>query len=116
MDLYITLYIKSANIYSVLKQAIRLYKLVDNFRGQSSLFTKRNFLLLINERAVIILHITATVKIIIIAKTLSLWLLGDCYRQIYKALMHTVCTLKLPTVANTNPSTLYKLKSKEPTT
>ena len=59
---------------------MRLYRLVDNFRGQSSLFTKRNFLLLINGRAVIISHITATVEIIIIAKTLSLWLLGDRYR------------------------------------
>jgi hypothetical protein len=65
---------------------------------------------------VIISYITATVKIIIIAKTLSLWLLGDCYMQIYKAPIYTIYTLKLLIVVNTNPNTLYKLKSKEPIT
>ena len=80
INLYIALYIKSTNIYGVFKQVMRLYRLVDDFRGQSSLFTKRNFLLLMNGKAVIILHITATVEIIIIAKTLNLQLLGDRYR------------------------------------
>ena len=62
------------------------------------------------------LYIIATVKITIIAKTLSLWLPQNCHKQTYKAPMHTACTLKLLTVANTNPSTLYKLKSKKPIT
>jgi len=61
-------------------------------------------------------HITATVEITTIAKTLSLWLPRDRYKQIYKAPIYIICILKLLTVANTNPSTLYKLKSKEPTT
>ena len=108
--MYTVLYIKSANICGVFKQAICLYRLADDFRGQSSLFTKRNFLLLMNGRAVIMSYITATVEIIIIAKTLSLRLLGDCYRQIY----NVICTLKLLIV--TNPSTLYKLKSDKPRT
>ena len=95
---------------------MRLYRLVDDFRGQSSLFTKRNFLLLMNGKAVIILYIIVTVKIIIIVKLLSLWLLGDRYRQIYKAPIYTVYTLKFLTVANTNFSTLYKSKSEEPIT
>ena len=112
MDLYTVLYIKSIDICSALEQAIRLYRLADDFKGQSSLFTKRNFLLLINRRAVIISHIIVTVEIIIIAKTLSLRLLGDFHRQIY----NTVYTLKLLTVTNTNPSTLYKLKSDKFTT
>ena len=60
------------------------------------------------------LYITATVKIIIIVKILSLQLLGDFYRWIYKALMHTIYILKLLIVTNTNPGTLYKLKNKEP--
>ena len=72
--------------------------------------------MLINKRAVIILYIITTVEIITIAKTLSLWLLGDCYRQIYKAPIYTICTPKLPIVTNINPSTLYKLKRKEPIT
>ena len=110
--MYTVLYIKSTNICGVFKQAIRLYRLADDFRGQSNLFTKRNFLLLINGRAVIILYIIVTVEIIIIAKTLSLRLLGDCHRQIY----NTVYILKLLIVTNTNPSTLYKLKSDKPTT
>ena len=62
------------------------------------------------------LYIIATVEITTIAKILSLRLLWDCYKQIYKAPIYTVCTLKLLTVANTNPSTLYKLKSEEPIT
>ena len=62
------------------------------------------------------LYIITIVKIITIAKTLSLWLLGDCYKQTYKTPMHTVCTLKLPIVVNTNLGTLYELKSKEPIT
>ena len=61
-------------------------------------------------------HIIATVEITTIAKTLSLWLLQDCYKQIYKAPMHTICTPKLLTITNTNFGTLYKLKSEEPTT
>jgi hypothetical protein len=61
-------------------------------------------------------HIIAIVKITIIAKTLSLRLLWDRYKQTYKAPIYTACILKLLTVANTNPSTLYKLKSKEPIT
>ena len=61
------------------------------------------------------LHITVTVEIIIIAKTLSLWLLWDCYKQTYKAFIHTACTLKFSTIANTNPGTLYKLKNEKPT-
>jgi len=92
---------------------MRLYRLANDFREQFSLFTKRNFLLLINGRAIIMLYITAIVEIIIIVKTLSLWLIRDCYKQIYKAPTHTTYILKLPTVANTNLSTLYKLKSKE---
>ena len=66
-----------------------------------------------NGKAVIISHITATVEIIIIAKILNLQLLGDRYRQIYKAPIYTIYILKLLTVTNTNFSTLYKLKSKE---
>jgi len=62
------------------------------------------------------LHIIARVKITIIVKTLSLRLPWDRHKQIYKAPMHTIYTLKLLIVANTNPSTLYKLKSKEPIT
>ena len=111
--MYTALYIKSTNIYSVLKQAMRLYKSADSFKDQSSLLTKRNFLLLINRKAVIMSYITVMVKIIIIAKILSLRLLGDFHRQIYKAPMHTIYTLKLLIVANTNLGTLYKLKSKE---
>ena len=61
-------------------------------------------------------HITATVEITTIAKTLSLRLPRDRHKQTHKAPMHTACTLKLPTVANTNPGTLYELKSEEPTT
>jgi len=61
-------------------------------------------------------HITATVKIITIAKTLSLRLPRDRYKQIHKAPIYTICTPKLLIVANTNPGTLYKLKSEEPTT
>ena len=72
--------------------------------------------MLINKRVVIILYIIITVEIITIVKTLSLWLLGDYHRQIYKAPIYTACTPKLPMVANINPGTLYKLKSKEPTT
>ena len=72
MDLYTVLYIKSANIYSVFKQVMRLYRSVDYFKGLSSLFTKRNFLLLINGKVIIMLYIIVTVKIIIIAKILSL--------------------------------------------
>ena len=72
--------------------------------------------MLINKRAVIISHIIIIVKIIIIAKTLSLQLLGDRYKQIYKAPIYTIYTPKLLIVTNTNPSTLYKLKSEEPTT
>ena len=72
--------------------------------------------MLINKRAVIILYIITTVEIITIAKTLSLWLLGDCHRQIYKAPIYITYILKLLMVANINPSTLYKLKSKEPIT
>jgi len=93
---------------------MRLYRSVDNFRGQSSLLTKRNFLLLMNGRAIIILHITAIVEIITIAKIFSLRLIRDRYKQTHKAPIYTAYTLKLPTVANTNLSTLYKLKSKEP--
>ena len=62
------------------------------------------------------LYIIVTVKIIIIAKILSLQFLGDFYRQMYKAPIYTIYTLKLPTVANINLSTLYKLKSEEPIT
>ena len=62
------------------------------------------------------LYIIAIVKITIIAKILSLRLLRDRHKQIYKAPIHTAYTLKLLIVANTNPSTLYKLKSKEPIT
>ena len=72
--------------------------------------------MLMNGKAVIISYITATVEIIIIIKILSLWLLGNRYRQTYKAPIHTICTLKLLMVANTNSSTLYKSKSKELTT
>ena len=61
-------------------------------------------------------YIIMTVEITIIAKTLSLWLLRDCYKQTYKAFIYTIYTPKLLTVANTNPSTLYKLKSEEPIT
>ena len=61
-------------------------------------------------------HIIATVEITTIAKTLSLQLLWDRYKQIYKAPMHTACILKLLTVANINPSTLYKSKSEKPIT
>jgi hypothetical protein len=61
-------------------------------------------------------HIIATVEITIIAKRFSLWLLWNRYKQIYKAPIYTICILKLPTVANTNLSTLYKLKSEELTT
>jgi hypothetical protein len=61
-------------------------------------------------------HITVTVKITTIAKTLSLQLLWDRHKQIYKALIYTVYTPKLLTVANTNPGTLYELKSKKPIT
>jgi hypothetical protein len=58
-------------------------------------------------------HIIVTVEITTITKIFSLRLLRDCYKQIHKAFIHTVYTLKLLTVANTNPNTLYKLKSKE---
>ena len=61
-------------------------------------------------------HIIVTVEITTIAKTLSLQLLGDCYRQIYKAPIYTICIPKLLMVANTNFSTLYKSKSEEPIT
>ena len=59
-------------------------------------------------------HIIATVEIIIIVKTFSLQLPQNRYKQTHKAPIYTACILKLPTVANTNLSTLYKLKSKEP--
>ena len=72
--------------------------------------------MLINGRAVIISHITATVKITTITKTLSLRLPQNRYKQTHKAPIHTACTLKLLTVTNTNSSTLYKLKSKKPIT
>ena len=62
------------------------------------------------------LYITAIVEITIIVKTLSLWLLWDRYKQIYKAPIYTACILKLLIVANINLSTLYKLKSKKPIT
>ena len=61
-------------------------------------------------------YIIATVKITIIVKILSLRLPRDRHKQIYKAPIYTAYILKLLTVANTNPSTLYKLKSKEPIT
>jgi len=61
-------------------------------------------------------HIIAIVEITTIAKILSLRLPRDRYKQIYKAPMHTICILKLLIVANTNPGTLYKLKSEEPIT
>jgi len=60
-------------------------------------------------------HIIVTVEITTIAKTLSLQLPQNYHKQTHKALMHTACTPKLPTIANTNPGTLYKLKSEEPT-
>jgi hypothetical protein len=65
---------------------------------------------------IIMLYITAIIEIITIVKTLSLRLPGDRYKQTYKVPAYTACTLKPLTAANTNPSTLYKLKSKEPIT
>jgi len=108
VGLYTALYAKSANVCGALEQAMRLYRLADDFRGQSSLLTKRNFLLLINGRAVIMSHIIATVEITTIVKTLSLRLPWDRYKQTHKAPMYTACILKLLTVTNTNPGTLYK--------
>ena len=72
--------------------------------------------MLINGRAVIISHIIATVEITTIVKILSLRLSRDRYKQTHKAPIYTVCIPKLLMVANTNPSTLYKLKSEEPIT